>query len=70
MSIAETLCPDFSYRTGCNHPKEPGAIVQIGNNRGPKYEIVAVDSGEAWVRPLGFGQPGLARLDTLRVVAA
>ena len=70
MTIAQTLCPDFSARTGCNQHKGPGTVVEIGNNRGPRYEIVAIDAGEAWVRPLAFGTAGLARLETLRVVGA
>ena len=66
--LAELMCEDFRSSTGCNHPKHPGTLVEIGTNRGPRYRIVAVDEGEAWLRPLANGKAGLAPLHQLRVV--
>jgi hypothetical protein len=49
-SYADVLCPDFGFNTGCNGLKERGTLVRIGSNRGPVYEVVAVEGGTAWVR--------------------
>ena len=67
--LPELMCEDFRPATGCNQPKHPGTLVEIGTNRGPRYRIVAVHEGEAWLRPLSNGQAGLAPLHQLRVVA-
>lgn len=57
---ADILCPGFSFATGCNAPKEPGALVQLGANRGAVFEIVAVEGGTAWIR-----EPGTHRSEAL-----
>lgn len=48
--FADILCPDFSFATGCNGPKVPGTLVQLGTNRGAIFEVVAIDGDVAWVR--------------------
>lgn len=68
MSYANILCPLYDFRSGCNQPKMPGAIVMAGVNNGPRYRIVAVDGENAWIRHLELGQDAIARLDRLRVV--
>lgn len=55
-SYADVLCPDFGFNTGCNAPKERGALVRIGANAGPLYQVVAVEDGTAWVREAGSGR--------------
>lgn len=50
ISYADVLCPDFGFHTGCNAAKERGALVRIGGNVGPVYEVVAIEGETAWVR--------------------
>lgn len=47
---ADILCPGHSFATGCNAPKAPGTLVQLGANRGAIFEIVAVEGATAWIR--------------------
>ena len=70
LSLAEALCPEYAFHTGWNEPFVEGSHVQIGNNRGPIYEIIKVARNLAWVRPLANGQEGLVPLDRLRPVPA
>jgi len=66
LSLTETLCPDFQFRTCWDEPVLPGYHVMIGENRGPTYEVVSVSGTMAWVRPLVNGQEGLVPTDRLR----
>lgn len=68
-TLPELMCPATPMQTGCNQPKAAGDHVMIGSNHGPVFEIVHVEGGMAWIRPLTNGQEGLVALDRLRVVS-
>ena len=69
LSLAQVLCPEHAFSTGWNEPLAEGCHVQVGNNRGPIYQIVSVAGTVAWVRPVANGQEGLVPIDRLRPVA-
>jgi hypothetical protein len=65
---ADILCPGFGFATGCNAPKSPGTLVQLGRNRGAIFEIVAVEGATAWIRePATHRAEALVPLSRLRV---
>ncbi len=67
-TYADILCPDWSFHAGCNLPKEPGTLVQLGRNRGHLFEIVAVQGGTAWIRePVTYRNEALVPLHRLCV---
>lgn len=68
FGYADILCPDFPFRTGCNAPKQRGTLVQIGVNRGPVFEVVAIEGATAWIRePVTFQNEALVPLSRLRL---
>ena len=68
IGYADVLCPQFSFATGCNAPKERGTLVRLGLNRGQVFEIVAIDGELAWVRePHTHRNGALVALERLRL---
>lgn len=47
---------------------EPGAIVATGPSDYPRFEVVAVDDGQAWVRNVLTGANGFAHVNRCRVI--
>jgi hypothetical protein len=55
--------------SGCDLQKEVGDIVQIGENAGQDYEVVAIAGEDAWIRttnPTGYGGQCILPLGRLR----
>lgn len=60
----------FSIRHEREHDEhiQAGDIVRMGENRCPRYAVVAVDGAQAWVRNLDTGADGFAKLERCRVL--
>lgn len=48
----------------------PGDTVQTGQNRFPRFSVIAVDGDKVWVRDLQSGADDIAPLARVRKIAA
>ncbi|MBW8783617.1 MAG: hypothetical protein JF593_03095 [Novosphingobium sp.] len=49
VTIAELLCQDYRFETGCNQPKDADAFIVVGNHMGPVHKVLATRDGWAWI---------------------
>lgn len=44
----------LNHNSSCMEEKKQGDLVYLGNNAGPKYEIIYIYCDKAWIRGLDY----------------